>query len=58
METSNTEVIEGKPGRKRPLVKPKCSQVVNNKEDLGEIGCGGMDSLGLPWDRYSWRALI
>jgi hypothetical protein len=32
---------------------------VNNiKKDLGEIGWGGIDRIGLAWDRDTWRALL
>jgi hypothetical protein len=32
--------------------------VDNIKMDLGEIGCGGMDWIGLVQGRYQWRALV
>jgi hypothetical protein len=32
--------------------------VDNIKMDLGEIGCGGVDWIGLPHDRDKWRALV
>jgi hypothetical protein len=31
--------------------------VGNIKMDLGEIGCGGVDWIGLAQDRDKWRAL-
>jgi hypothetical protein len=30
----------------------------NIKMDLGEIGCGGIDWIGLAQDRDKWRALV
>jgi hypothetical protein len=32
--------------------------VDNIKMDLGEIGWGGMDRIGLAQDRDQWRALV
>jgi hypothetical protein len=32
--------------------------VENIKMDLGKIGCGGMDWIGLDQDKSSWRALV
>jgi hypothetical protein len=41
-------MIIGKPGRReRPLGRPKHTWVHNIKMDLGEIGWGGMDWIGL-----------
>jgi hypothetical protein len=32
--------------------------VDNIKMDLGEMGLGGVDWIGLPQDRDKWRALV
>jgi hypothetical protein len=36
---------------KRPLGKPRCRWVDNIKMDLGEVGLGGVDWIGLAQDR-------
>ena len=46
-----------KPGGKRPLGRPKRRWEDNIKMDLQEVGCGGMDWIGLAQDRDRWRAL-
>jgi hypothetical protein len=38
--------------------KPRCRRVDNIKMDLGEIGWGGVDRIGLSQDRDKWRALF
>ena len=43
---------------KRPLGRPRRSWEDNNKMDLQEVGCGGMDWIGLTQDRDTWRALV
>jgi hypothetical protein len=46
----------GKTKENRP---PRTSRWVNNiKMDLGEIGSGGVDWIGLAQDRDKWRALV
>jgi hypothetical protein len=47
-----------KPERKRPLARPRRRWVDNIKMDLGEIGWGGVDWIGLAQDRNRWRALV
>ena len=36
-------VLVGKPEGKRPLGRPRCRWEDNNKRDVQELGCGGMD---------------
>jgi hypothetical protein len=48
----------GKPEGKRPLGRHRCRWEDNIKIDLQEVGCGGMDWIGLAQDRDRWRALV
>jgi hypothetical protein len=43
---------------KRPLGRPRWRCVDNIKMDLGEIGWGGVDWIGVAQDRDKWRALL
>jgi hypothetical protein len=38
--------------------KPRRRWEYNIKMDLQEVGCGGMDWIGLAQDRDRWRALV
>jgi hypothetical protein len=51
-------VIGGKTRGTRPLGRPRRRWVDNIKMDLGEIGWGGVDWIGLTQDRNRWRALV
>jgi hypothetical protein len=51
-------VLVGKPKGKRPLGRPRRSWEDNIKMDIQEVGCGGMDWIGLAQDRDRWRALV
>jgi hypothetical protein len=51
-------VLVGKPEGKRPLWRPRHRWEDNIKMDLQEMGCGGMDWIGLAQDRDRWRALV
>ena len=51
-------VLVGRPKGKRPLGRPRRRWVDNIKIDLQEVGCGGMDWIGLALDRDRWRALV
>jgi hypothetical protein len=48
----------GKPERKRPLRKPRCTWENNIKMNLRQIGWGGMDFIHLAQDTDQWRALV
>jgi hypothetical protein len=48
----------GKPEEKKPLGRPRHRWVDNIKMDLLEIGCGGVDWIGLAQDRDKWRVLV
>jgi hypothetical protein len=44
-------VLVGKPKGKRPLGRPRRRCEDNIRMDLHEVGCGGMDWIGLAQDR-------
>ena len=48
----------GKPEGKRPLGRPRRGWEDNNKIDLQEVGCVGMDWNNLAQDRERLRALV
>jgi hypothetical protein len=52
------KVLVEKPEGKRPLGRPRRKWKDNIKMDLQEVGCGGMDWIGLVQDRDRWRALV
>ena len=45
-------LLVGKPEGKRPLGRPRRRWEDNIVMDLQEVGCGGMDWIELPQDRY------
>jgi hypothetical protein len=47
-----------KPEGKRPLGRPRRRWVDNIRMDLGEVGWGDVDWIGLAQDRNRWRALV
>jgi hypothetical protein len=51
-------VLVGKPEGKRQLGRPRHRWEDNNKMDLQEVGCGGMDWIDLAQDRDRWWALV
>jgi hypothetical protein len=48
----------GKPEGKRPLGRSRRRWVDNIRMDLGEVGCGDVDWIGLAKDRNRWRDLV
>jgi hypothetical protein len=51
-------LLVGKPEVKRPLGRPRRRWVDYIKMDLGEVGWGDVDWIGLAKDRIRWRALV
>jgi hypothetical protein len=51
-------LLVGKPEGKRPLGRLRCRWVDNIRMDLGEVGWGDVDCIGLAKDRNRWRALV
>jgi hypothetical protein len=51
-------LLVGKSDGKRPLGRPRRRWVDNVRMDLGEVGWGGVDGIGLAQDRNRWRALV
>jgi hypothetical protein len=51
-------LLVGKPEGKGPLGRPRRSWVDNIRMDLGEVGWGDVDWIGLAHDRNRWRAVV
>jgi hypothetical protein len=51
-------LLVAKPEGKIPLGRPRCKWVDNIKMDLGEVGWGDVDWIGLAKNRNRWRALV
>jgi hypothetical protein len=51
-------LLVGKPEVKRPLGRPRLRWADNIGMDLGEIGWGDVNCIGLVQDRDNWRALV
>jgi hypothetical protein len=51
-------LLVGKPEGKRPLERPKRRWVDNIRMDLGKVGWGDVDWIGLAQDRNRWRAYV
>jgi hypothetical protein len=51
-------LLVGKPEGKRPLERPRRMWADNIRMDLGEVGWGDVDWIGLAKDRNRWRALV
>jgi hypothetical protein len=52
------KLLVGEPEGKRPLGRPRYRWVDNIRMDLGEVGWGDVDGIGLAQDRNRWRALV
>jgi hypothetical protein len=57
-KTNAYRLLVGKPRGKRPLERPRCRWVDNVRMDLGEVGWGNVNWIGLAQDRNRWRALV
>jgi hypothetical protein len=51
-------LLIGKKVGKGQLGRPRCKRMYNNRIDLGEMGWGGVDWIGLAQDRDRWKALV
>jgi hypothetical protein len=51
-------LLVGKLEGKRPLGRPRLRWADNITMDLGEVGWGDVDWMGLAKDRNRWRALV
>jgi hypothetical protein len=51
-------LLAGKPEGKRPLGRSRRRWVDNIRMDLGEVGWGDVNWIGLTQDRSRWRALV
>jgi hypothetical protein len=51
-------VLGEKPEKNRPLGRPRRRWEDNIKMDLLEVGCGGMDWIGLAKDRDRWWEMV
>jgi hypothetical protein len=51
-------LLVGNPEGKRPLGRPRRRWVDNIRMDLGEVGWGDLDWIGLAQDRNRWKTLV
>jgi hypothetical protein len=51
-------LLVGNPEGKRPLARPRRRWVDKIRMDLGEVGWGNVDWIGLTQDRNRWRAVV
>jgi hypothetical protein len=51
-------VLVGKPEGKRPLERPRRRWEDNIMMDLREVGCGGIEFIGLAQDGDKWQAIV
>jgi hypothetical protein len=57
-EEERVWIIGGKARRKDPLGRTRRRWMDNIRMDLGEVGWGDVDWIGLAQDRNRWRALV
>jgi hypothetical protein len=57
-ESNAFRLLVGKPEGKRPLGRSRRRWVDNIRMDLGEVGWGDVDLIGLAKERNRWRALV
>jgi hypothetical protein len=58
MRLTLANVLNGKPEGKSLLARPSGTWSNNIKMDPQEVGWGGMDWIGLVYDRDRWRAVV
>jgi hypothetical protein len=51
-------LLVGKSEEKRPLGRPRRRWVDNIRINLGAVGCGDVDWIGLAKDGNRWRAVV
>jgi hypothetical protein len=51
-------LLVGHPEGKRPIGRPRHRWVDNIRMDLGKVGWGDVDWIGLAQDRNRWRSLV
>jgi hypothetical protein len=52
------KILVRKPEGKRPLDRPKRRWEDNIEADLQEVGCGGVNWIGLAQNRHRCRAIV
>jgi hypothetical protein len=57
-ERNAYRLLVGKLEGRRPLGRPRRRWLDNIRKDLGEVGWGDVDRIGLAQDRDRWRALV
>jgi hypothetical protein len=51
-------LLVGNTEGKRPIGRPRCRWVDNIRMDLGQVGWGFVDWIGLAQDRNRWRVFV
>jgi hypothetical protein len=57
-EENAYRLLVGKAEGKRPLGRPRRRWVDNIRMDVGDVGWGDVDWIGLAEDRNRWRAVV